>query len=149
MRIKRILVVLMAFVALGASAQVDRPKLVVGLVVDQMRWDYLYTYQWGEGGFKTLMQDGYLCNNTIIDYVPTVTGAGHASILQARRPHSTASSATISHLTAKTFRVSRMTTSEPSEATKNPAVSLRATSSPPTLPTSFIWQPTTRAAPWA
>ena len=63
---------MMAVVALSAMAQVERPKLVVGLVVDQMRWDYLYNYQWGEGGFKTLLQDGYLCNNTIIDYVPTV-----------------------------------------------------------------------------
>ena len=68
-RMKRFLVVVMAVVALCAVAQVERPKLVVGLVVDQMRWDYLYNYQWGEGGFKTLLTDGYLCNNAIIDYV--------------------------------------------------------------------------------
>ena len=86
MRMKRILVVVMAFVVLCASAQVERPKLVVGIVVDQMRWDYLYTYTWGEGGFKALMNDGYLCNNTIIDYVPTVTGAGHASIFTGTTP---------------------------------------------------------------
>ena len=83
---KRIFVVVMAVVALWASAQPSRPKLVVGLVVDQMRWDYLYNYQWGEGGFKTLLQDGYLCNNTIIDYVPTVTAAGHASIYTGTTP---------------------------------------------------------------
>ena len=83
---KRVIVVVMAVVALSAMAQVERPKLVVGLVVDQMRWDYLYNYQWGEGGFKTLLQDGYLCNNTIIDYVPTVTAAGHASIYTGTTP---------------------------------------------------------------
>ena len=83
---KRILVVVMAAVALCVSGQVERPKLIVGLVVDQMRWDYLYNYQWGEGGFKTLLQDGYLCNNTIIDYVPTVTAAGHATIFSGTTP---------------------------------------------------------------
>ena len=85
-RMKRILVVVMAAVALCVSGQVERPKLIVGLVVDQMRWDYLYNYQWGEGGFKTLLQDGYLCNNTIIDYVPTVTAAGHATIFSGTTP---------------------------------------------------------------
>ena len=85
-RMKRFLVVVMAAVALCTSGQVERPKLIVGLVVDQMRWDYLYNYQWGEGGFKTLLQDGYLCNNTIIDYVPTVTAAGHATIFSGTTP---------------------------------------------------------------
>lgn len=84
--VKRVFVILMAAVALCASSQTDRPKLIVGLVVDQMRWDYLYNYQWGEGGFKTLLQDGYRCNNTIIDYVPTVTAAGHASIYSGTTP---------------------------------------------------------------
>ena len=86
MKAKRLFVVVTAVVALCAAAQPSRPKLVVGLVVDQMRWDYLYNYQWGEGGFKTLLSDGYLCNNTIIDYVPTVTAAGHASIYTGTTP---------------------------------------------------------------
>ena len=83
---KKFLVVLLAIVALNAMGQVERPKLVVGLVVDQMRWDYLYNYQWGEGGFKTLLHDGYLCNNTIIDYVPTVTAIGHSTIYTGTTP---------------------------------------------------------------
>ena len=85
-RLKKFLVVVMAAVALCVNGQVERPKLIVGLVVDQMRWDYLYNYQWGEGGFKTLLTDGYLCNNTIIDYVPTVTAAGHATIFSGTTP---------------------------------------------------------------
>lgn len=86
MKMKKFLVVVMAVVALSAMAQVERPKLIVGLVVDQMRWDYLFTYQWGEGGFQTLLKDGYRCNNTIIDYVPTVTAIGHASIFSGTTP---------------------------------------------------------------
>lgn len=83
---KRFLFVLMAVIGLCVSAQVERPKLVVGIVVDQMRWDNLYTYTWGEGGFRTLLNDGYRCNNTIIDYVPTVTAAGHATIYTGTTP---------------------------------------------------------------
>src|SRR3712207_7709048 len=47
--------------ALTAVAQVNRPKLVVGLVVDQMRWDYLYYYydQFGEDGLRRLVDQGY------------------------------------------------------------------------------------------
>lgn len=82
----KFLVVLMAVVTISAMAQVDRPKLVVGIVVDQMRWDYLYTYSWGDKGFNTLLNEGYRCNNTIIDYVPTVTAAGHASIYSGTTP---------------------------------------------------------------
>ena len=87
MRMKKILVVFVALMALCAAGQVERPKLVVGIVVDQMRWDYLYTYDWEDGGgFQTLLNDGYRCNNTIIDYVPTVTAAGHASIFSGTTP---------------------------------------------------------------
>lgn len=72
----------------GAAAQVERPRLVVGIVVDQMRWDYIYQYydRWGEGGFKRLVGEGYSCANTMIDYVPTVTACGHASIYTGTTP---------------------------------------------------------------
>ena len=65
--------------ARGMATGVDRPKLVVGIVVDQMRWDYLYRYYglYGEGGFKRMMREGYNCENTMINYVPTVTAVGH------------------------------------------------------------------------
>ncbi|WP_218280299.1 hypothetical protein [Verrucomicrobium spinosum] len=43
----------------------ERPKLVVGIAVDQMRWDFLYKYQerYGEGGFKRLVGEGFTCEN--------------------------------------------------------------------------------------
>lgn len=64
---------------------------MVGLVVDQMRWDYLYRYysKYGEGGFKRMLNTGYSLNNVHIDYVPTVTAIGHTSILQVLFPPST------------------------------------------------------------
>lgn len=73
--------------AVGAMA-VERPKLVVGIVVDQMRWDYLYRYgdRFGEGGFKRLMNEGFSCNNTMLNYIPTYTAVGHASIYTGSVP---------------------------------------------------------------
>ena len=65
-----------------------RPKLVVGIVVDQMRWDYLYRYanRYGSGGFKRLLNEGFTCENTQIPYVPTVTAAGHTGIYTGSVP---------------------------------------------------------------
>lgn len=70
------------------NAQVQKPKLVVGLVVDQMRWDYLHRFQskYGENGFKRLLNEGYSLNNVMIDYVPTVTALGHTSIYTGSVP---------------------------------------------------------------
>ncbi|RYE09796.1 MAG: alkaline phosphatase family protein [Sphingobacteriaceae bacterium] len=71
-----------------ASNQIPRPKLMVGLVVDQMRWDYLYRFydRYQTGGFKRLLNDGFTCENTLIDYIPTVTAIGHSSIYTGSVP---------------------------------------------------------------
>ena len=70
------------------QAQMERPKLVVGLVVDQMRWDYLYYFQdlYGEDGINRLLREGFSCENTMIPYIPTVTAIGHASIFTGTTP---------------------------------------------------------------
>ena len=67
---------------------IDRPKLVVGLVIDQMRWDYLFRYadSYGTGGFKRLLKQGFSFENTIIPYTPTVTAAGHACLYTGSVP---------------------------------------------------------------
>lgn len=79
---------LMLLMAMGIQAQVERPKLVVGLVVDQMRWDYLYYYydKYGDGGLKRLLNEGYSFENTLINYAPTVTAVGHSSIYTGATP---------------------------------------------------------------
>ncbi|GGB92371.1 alkaline phosphatase PafA [Dyadobacter sediminis] len=70
------------------STVLARPKLVVGIVVDQMRYDYLYRYydQYGEGGFKRLMNEGFNCRNNHYSYALTVTAAGHASVYTGSIP---------------------------------------------------------------
>ena len=61
---------------------VDRPKLVVGVIVDQMRYDYLTRFydRYGEDGFKRILREGYNFENGHFNYVPTVTAVGHASV---------------------------------------------------------------------
>ena len=70
------------------ASQTRRPKLVVGLVIDQMRWDYLYRFSnlYGQDGFKRLLNHGFSCENTMIPYVPTYTAPGHASIYTGSVP---------------------------------------------------------------
>jgi predicted AlkP superfamily pyrophosphatase or phosphodiesterase len=66
-----------------------RPKLVVGIVVDQMRWDYLYRYYDrydNNGGFKRMIGQGFSCENTMIPYAPTVTACGHSTIYTGSVP---------------------------------------------------------------
>ena len=77
--------------ALTASAQTqfgEQPKLVVGIVVDQMRWDYLSRYydKFTGNGFKRLIDDGYSCNNCLINYLPTITAIGHTSVYTGASP---------------------------------------------------------------
>lgn len=70
------------------TAAIERPKLVVGIVVDQMRWDYLYRYhkRYTDGGFKRLLGEGFSCENTMIPYVPSVTAIGHTCIYTGSVP---------------------------------------------------------------
>jgi predicted AlkP superfamily pyrophosphatase or phosphodiesterase len=64
------------------------PRLVVGIVVDQMRYDYVYRFwnKYGNGGFKKLVNQGYFCRNTHYNYAPTYTAPGHASIYTGTTP---------------------------------------------------------------
>lgn len=80
---------LLFFVSFYAFAQKNAPpKLVVGVVVDQMRYDYLYKY-WdvmGNNGFKRLLGEGFSFDNCHFDYVPTYTGPGHSCIFTGTTP---------------------------------------------------------------
>lgn len=89
---KKAILFLIFILPLIATAQkktdAGKPKLVVGIVIDQMRYDYIYTY-WDKlsaNGFKKLVTKGYNCKNTNYNYVPTYTGPGHASIYTGTTP---------------------------------------------------------------
>jgi predicted AlkP superfamily pyrophosphatase or phosphodiesterase len=83
---------IISFIVLGFILQPvfaqQKPKLVVGIVVDQMRQEYLYRFEskFGEQGFKRLMNEGFMLKNAHYNYVPTETGPGHASIYTGTTP---------------------------------------------------------------
>jgi len=67
----------------------SKPRLVVGIVVDQMRWDYLNRYYplfQANGGFRRMLGEGFSCENTQIPYTPSVTACGHACIYTGSVP---------------------------------------------------------------
>lgn len=70
------------------SQQQDKPKLIVGIVIDQMRAEYLYRFQdnYAENGFKRLLREGFNVKNTHYNYIPTATGPGHTSIYTGTTP---------------------------------------------------------------
>ena len=70
------------------STALAKPKLVVGVVVDQMRYDYIFRYwdKFSAAGFKRLVNSGFFCKNTNYNYVPTYTGPGHAAIYTGTYP---------------------------------------------------------------
>ena len=73
---------------LGNRGLKTTPKLVVGIIVDQMRYDYLTRFygQFGDDGFKRLINEGFNCKNNHFNYAPTTTGPGHTSVYSGTTP---------------------------------------------------------------
>ena len=89
---------LAAIILLGWSAPLtpvanpsfpNRPKLVVVLVIDQFRYDYLMRFRpfFVKGGFNLLLDGGAVFTDCRYDYASTITGPGHASLLTGAYPH--------------------------------------------------------------
>lgn len=65
-----------------------KPKLVVNIVVGQMRYDYLLRYanNLSASGFKTLVQEGSSCDRAMYNYLGTTTTSGLATIVTGSQP---------------------------------------------------------------
>ena len=97
-RMKKYLVIALALIVGGCSiAQQNqstetnaarRPKIIVGITVDQMRYDYIERFwdDFGNDGFKRLVNDGFFARNLHYNYMPTYTGPGHAAIYTGTSP---------------------------------------------------------------
>lgn len=72
----------------NSKTNTTNPKLVVGIVVDQMRYDYLTRFEskYGDGGFKRMIKEGFNCKNNHFNFIPTYTGPGHASVYTGTTP---------------------------------------------------------------
>ncbi len=87
---KKFIVIVIIFLGFnwGKAQSSEKPKLVVGIVVDQMRYDYLTRFdsKFGDGGFKRMMREGFNCKNNHFNYIPTYTGPGHAAVYTGTTP---------------------------------------------------------------
>lgn len=92
---------------MAQQGSVARPRLVVGIVIDQMRWDYIYRYynRYGEGGFKRLLREGASCENTMLAHIPSYTAVGHSCIYTGSVPaiDGISSNDMVDQKTGKTF----------------------------------------------
>ncbi|REH01981.1 alkaline phosphatase PafA [Flavobacterium aquicola] len=84
---RKFVLFLVCVFSIQSQAQ-QRPKLVVGIVVDQMKMEYLYRYSddFSDKGFKRLMSNGFTFHNMNYNYMPTYTAPGHASIYTGTTP---------------------------------------------------------------
>jgi hypothetical protein len=71
-----------------ASSANAKPKLVLVIMVDQFRYDFLERFEdlFGRDGFRRLMNDGAFFTNANFDYVPTYTAPGHAAVFTGSVP---------------------------------------------------------------
>lgn len=92
MNLKRLILLSSLFLCLSSgfaqNNKLDRPKLVVGIVIDQMRWDYLYRYydRYSDKGFRRLLNEGFSFENCIVNYIPSYTAIGHSTIYTGSVP---------------------------------------------------------------
>jgi len=72
----------------GQKIPPEKPKLIVGITVSGMRYDYLSVYwnKFGEGGFKKMATNGANCKNARYSYLITDPSVGFASIATGARP---------------------------------------------------------------
>ena len=86
---RKFLLLILTSYSFVTYSQKKAPKLIVGIVVDQMRTDYIYRYwsRFGEGGFKRLVNEGFFCKEHTLQLCSTYTGPGHASIYTGAAPN--------------------------------------------------------------
>lgn len=82
------LLIFISFHSVAQNPPAKKPKLIIGIVVDQMRQEYFYKFEdrYSEGGFKRLMKEGFMMKNAHYNYIPTYTGPGHASVYTGTTP---------------------------------------------------------------
>src|SRR5215831_18839827 len=83
---KKAVVFLLALACL-ATAAARKPKLIVAIVIDQFRYDYLTRYRAEyTGGFNRLLTKGAVFTNATYNHVPAITAVGHSTVLSGAIP---------------------------------------------------------------
>src|ERR1700742_202247 len=83
---KKILACILAAAGVLA-ADPPKPKLVLAIVIDQFRYDYLTRFRAEyQGGFVRLLTSGAVFTNAHYEHFPTVTAIGHSTVLSGATP---------------------------------------------------------------
>ena len=87
-RMKRLLILLPLMASVAAAAEPpQKPKLVVSIIVDQFRYDYLTRFKTDyNGGLRRLLTQGAVFTNAHYEHFPTVTAVGHSVFLTGAMP---------------------------------------------------------------
>ena len=66
----------------------EKPVLIIGIVIDQMRYDYIYRFwdKYSDGGIKRMVQGGTFCKNASYNFLINETAVGHATISTGALP---------------------------------------------------------------
>jgi hypothetical protein len=84
---KRILLIALALASVLAAATPKKPKLVLAIVIDQFRYDYLTRFRSEyKAGFDRLLNQGAVFTNANYIHFPTVTAVGHSTFLTGATP---------------------------------------------------------------
>src|SRR5271165_5687441 len=82
-----VLLAAMAPMSIPAAAKPAKPKLLLVIVVDQFRYDYLIRFRDGyKGGIARLMKEGAVFADARYPQSPTVTAIGHSTVLTGATP---------------------------------------------------------------
>ena len=75
-------------IEISESEAPQKPKLVVGIVIDQMPYNYInkFGHRFKEGGFERFLNQGFVFKNAHYNHIPTVTACGHATIYTGTTP---------------------------------------------------------------
>src|SRR5215471_12508575 len=86
-QIQRTALFVITAAAIAYSAEPKRPKLVVAIVVDQFRYDYLLRFRADyHQGLAKLLEHGAVMTDAYMIHAATVTAVGHSTFLSGAPP---------------------------------------------------------------
>jgi predicted AlkP superfamily pyrophosphatase or phosphodiesterase len=87
MRRVSVIVLLLSYIALAQTPAPKKPKLILAVVVDQFRYDYLSRFRADyTAGFKRILEQGASFDNAHYIHATTVTAVGHSTFLSGATP---------------------------------------------------------------
>ena len=102
-RYSTLILLFLVFVKLsgqGAYLPPDKPRLVISIVVESLKYDQLEKFRdkLGENGIKKLINEGTYFKNALYDYMLTQSAPGHATISTGAEPSTEATALRVAYI---------------------------------------------------